>query len=219
MALLQYIDNMLTLSKINYSKNNQKIISDLGFSVGLNSCIAIKGGNGSGKTTLLKIIAGLAPLESRENSGEILWNNEDVNKIKDDFLSDTQYLGHSNFLKQNLTVLDNLLFWAKLNNSEMLVPFASRYFKLDDILDKKVKKLSAGWQKRVILAKLLCCPTTIWLLDEPTVNLDRQGKELLFNLISSRIKEKGIVIIATHDDLFDPIAKTLNLENFKEKDG
>ena len=66
-----------------------------------------------------------------------------------------------------------------------------------------------------MLAKLLCCPTTIWLLDEPTVNLDKEGKELLFNLVSVRVKEGGIVIIATHDEIFSPISGQILLEDFK----
>ena len=207
---------MLTLDKINYSKNKHKIINNLGFTIGLNSCLVIKGKNGSGKTTLLKIIAGLNQLNSSGNSGQILWNKEDIALIKDDFYSDIQYLGHDNFLKKNLNVVDNLLFWARLHDSEILVPSALHYFRLDDIAHQKTGKLSAGWQKRVILAKLLCCPTTIWLLDEPTTNLDEQGKELLFNLVNTRIKENGIVLIATHDDLFSPISTNINLNDFKD---
>jgi heme exporter protein A len=209
---------MLTLDKINYSKNQKKIISNLGFTIGLNSCLTISGKNGSGKTTLLKIIAGLTSLGKPEDSGQILWNNEDIENIKEDFYSDIQYLGHNNFLKKDLSVLDNLLFYARLSDSEILVPSAIRYFKLDNILYCKVGKLSAGWQKRVMLAKLLCCPSTIWLLDEPTINLDKDGKELLFNLVSTRIKEEGIVLIATHDDLFSSISANINLEDFNDHD-
>ncbi len=206
---------MLTLDNINFSKNHQKILSNLGFSIGLGSCLALMGKNGSGKTTLLKIIAGLADLNSYENSGKILWNNEEIKHLKEDFYSDLQYLGHGNFLKKDLTVLDNLLFFAQMSQTEILIPSAIRYFKLDDLIDVKVGKLSAGWQKRVLLAKLLCCPATIWLLDEPTTNLDDSGKELLFNLVSTRIKENGVVIIVTHDDLFSPISSKINLEDFK----
>jgi heme exporter protein A len=206
---------MLTLDKINYSKNQQIIFSNLGFSAGLGSCLTIKGNNGSGKTTLLKIIAGLNQLSP--NNGQILWNNENIANLKEDFYSDLQYLGHNNFLKQDLNILDNLSFYAKLHQSEILIPSAIRYFKLDELLTTKVSKLSAGWQKRVILAKLLCCPATIWLLDEPTINLDEDGKELLFNLVDTRIKENGIVLIATHDTLFSPISNNINLEDFNDK--
>jgi heme exporter protein A len=206
---------MLTIDNINYSKNQQKLFSSLGFTIGLGSSLVIKGENGSGKTSLLRIIAGLNNLENTGCSGEILWNNENINNIKQDFYSDVQYLGHKNFLKQDLTIIDNLNFFASLTDSKILIPSAIRYFNLDNITHKKINQLSMGMQKRVLLAKLLCCPATIWLLDEPSSNLDEKGKELLFNLISTRIKEQGIVIIASHDDLFDKISGTLNLQDFK----
>jgi heme exporter protein A len=207
---------MLTLNKINYSKNHQKIICDLGFSAGLNSCITLKGKNGSGKTTLLKIIAGLNEVNSKNNNGELLWNNKSINHIKEDFYSDLQYIGHEDSFKSDLTILENLLFYTRINESELLIASAVRYFKLDNFIDIKLHKLSAGMRKKVALAKLLCCPATIWLLDEPTINLDKESRELLFNLVSTRIKENGIVIIATHDDLFKDISAEINLDDFKK---
>jgi heme exporter protein A len=206
---------MLTLNNINFTKKQKKILCNFGFTIGLGSAMIIKGDNGSGKTSLLKIIGGIYDLESGNIGGEILWNNENIKNIEEEFYSDIQYLGHKNFLKQELTVIDNLKFFAALNDSKILVDSALNYFELIEISQKKVKELSAGWQKRVLLAKLLCCPKTLWLLDEPTINLDKTGKELLFNLIQSRIKDQGIVILTSHDNFFDKIAGTINLKDFK----
>ncbi len=202
---------MLTVNSISYYKNQQLIFKDLGFSAGLGSCLILAGKNGSGKTTLLKTIAGLC----KASAGEILWNEENVQNFYPEFVADINYIGHRNFLKPKLTVLQNLSFYAKLSDTEILLPSAIRYFGLEEILEKPTHQLSSGWQKKVMLAKLLCCPSTIWLLDEPSVNLDKEGKELLFNLISVRVKEGGIVLIASHDEIFDSLGSKILLEDFR----
>ena len=201
---------MLTVNNVGYFRNDRRIFGNVGFSVGLGSCLLLVGGNGTGKTSLLRIIAGLTKMRV----GELLWNGQNIEELRDDFNSDMCYLGHKNFAKPELTVLENLEFFAGVSDSKILIPSAIRYFELEEIVNKKVEKLSAGWQKRVLLSKLLCCPATIWLLDEPSNNLDKQGKELLFNLINVRVKEGGIVIAATHDEMLFNLGSKFYLEDF-----
>ncbi len=202
---------MLTIHNLSLFKDNKKIFSNLGFSLSTSSALIIKGPNGCGKTSLLKIIAGI----SVASSGKILWGEEDVENFRDDFNGDTQFLGHKNFLKGDLTVLENLRFFARLSDTEAALNSAISFFDLQNLCDQKVKKLSAGWQRRVILAKLLSCPATLWLLDEPSTNLDKIGKEKLHGLIKTRIKESGVVIIATHDEMFFDLGPSLDLSDFK----
>ena len=61
---------------------------------------------------------------------------------------------------------------------------------------------------------LLCCPATIWLLDEPSNNLDKEGKILLHGLIKNRTKEDGLVIMATHDEMFFDLGSVVDLEDY-----
>lgn len=201
---------MLTIDNLSLFKDDKKIFSDLGFSVSLNSALIIKGCNGCGKSSLLKIIAGI----SKQNSGKILWGGNDIENFRADFNGDMQFLGHRNFLKPELTVLENLRFYSKLADTEMALNSALNFFELTKFADEKIKKLSAGWQKRVMLAKLLACPATIWLLDEPSNNLDKAGKERLHGLIKTRIKENGLVILTTHDEMFFDLGPVLNLEDY-----
>jgi heme exporter protein A len=202
---------MLTIDNLSLHKDDKKIFSQVGFSVSLNSALIITGRNGCGKSSLLKIIAGISPA----TSGEILWGDENVENFRDDFNGDLQFLGHRNFLKQELTALENLRFYSKLSDTESALLSAISFFKLNEFADEKVKKLSAGWQKKVMLAKLLACPATLWLLDEPSNNLDKEGKEKLHGLIKNRVKENnGLVILTTHDEMFFDLGPRLNLEDF-----
>lgn len=202
---------MLTIDNLTLIKDNKEIFSNLGFSVSTSSALIIKGKNGSGKTSLLKIICNIM----QANSGQILWGGQNINQFRDDFNGDLQFIGHKNFLNLELTIKQNLLFFTRLHGSESALAAALNFFELEKIQNTTVKKLSAGWQKRVMLAKLLCCPTTIWLLDEPTTNLDNDCKEKLLGLIKTRIKENGLVILTSHDDFFDEIGVQVKLEDFK----
>lgn len=201
---------MLTIDNLSLFKDDKKIFGNLGFSVSLNSALIITGPNGSGKTSLLKIIAQI----SQASSGKILWGGVDVNEMKSNFMGDLQYIGHKNFLKPELTVLENLQFYAGLADTRAALESALNFFDLTKLQDKKIYQLSAGVQKRVKLAKLMACPATIWLLDEPTTNLDKATKEKLHALIKARIKEDGLVIIATHDESLFDLGIKLELENF-----
>ena len=201
---------MLTIDNLSLFRDDNKIFSNLGFSISINSALIIKGKNGCGKSSLLKILAGI----SKPNSGKILWGDVDVEEMRNDFNGDSQFLGHKNFLKPELSVEQNLLFYARLNGTQNTLEAALNFFKLGNLRHQKVRKLSAGWQKRVMLAKLLACPATIWFLDEPLNNLDLEGKNLLLGLIKTRIKEDGLVILTSHDNFFDEIGTSLNLEDF-----
>jgi len=201
---------MLTVENLQCTKNERIIFSALGFSLFLGAALIVSGKNGSGKTSLLKILTGL----SKESKGKILWSGKNIEDFRDDFYGDLQFIGHKNFLKQDSTVQDNLNFYAKLHDSEMLISAALRFFKLEEKAEEKVKNLSAGWQKRVQLAKLLACPATIWVLDEPSNNLDVEGKKLLKGLIETHLENSGVVVMATHDEEFFKMGALLCLEDF-----
>jgi len=92
---------MLTLNNIELTRNNKKIFSNLGFSLSTSSALIIQGKNGSGKTSLLKIIAGITKL----GNGQILWGGNNIDDFRDDFNGDLQFIGHKNFLNQQLIFL------------------------------------------------------------------------------------------------------------------
>jgi heme exporter protein A len=202
---------MLTCEKLTLIRNQKTIFSQLSFSLSTSSTLIITGSNGSGKSSLLKVIAGI----SKPNIGKIFWGEKNVEEMLDDFHGDMQFIGHRNFLKPELTIYQNLEFYAKLADTQLAIDSALSFFKLRDLADQKIKFLSAGIQQRVKLAKLMACPASLWLLDEPSTNLDQENKEKLHGLIKVRIKEQGMVLIATHDPFFFDLGLKLNIEDFK----
>jgi heme exporter protein A len=169
--------------------------------------LALHGSNGSGKSTLLKTIAGLLPIYL----GAIRYN--DLWPIEPKPL----YLGHKRGLAPSMSVLDNVSFWAKASGHPELIDAAMHYFDLADIPDARVDSLSAGWQQRVALTRLITMPRGLWLLDEPTSNLDSDGIGLLHSLIQTRLEQGGIILVATHMQLEGDKIINLNISELTIK--
>jgi heme exporter protein A len=201
---------MLTVHNLEICYHHKKIFTNVGFSLPFGSCLLIKGNNGIGKTSLLKALSGIINLDC----GEILWDKQNIQQILPDFQQEIKFIGHKNFFKPHLSVLENLLFYSKLTKTEITVPMAMHFFGLTDICHYKMAKLSAGWQQKCLLSLLLTNICQLWLLDEPTKNLDLVGKQKLKGLIQTRIKQNGIVIIATHTNIFDDLGSSLFLSDF-----
>lgn len=202
---------MLSCHAIRCVRGERFVFDGLGFSLKPGAALLLAGPNGSGKTSLLRIMAGLLTPEA----GEVSWMSHPVYE-NPEYQENMVFIGHQNALKPELSVYDNIQFWAAMRGTEMLAPAAMQFFNLLDKADTPVGELSSGWQKRVALARLLATPALIWLLDEPTANLDAQGIEMLKGLIETRVKQGGIVVFSSHDPLPSTTLYQLNLSDFME---
>lgn len=151
----------------------------------------IVGRNGSGKTSLLKTIAGI--LKADEGAIEY-----DATSLKNHCL----YLGHENTLHPQLSILENLKYWATLFGGNLedkeLIDLLD-LFNLKAYLHVPLKSLSAGQQRKITLLRLWFTPSrTIWLLDEPFTSLDKSSIALVNQRIAAHVKDKGMVVISAH---------------------
>ncbi|MDB5622555.1 MAG: ccmA [Devosia sp.] len=155
------------------------------------TALLLRGPNGAGKTTLLLTLAGVVePLEG--NFALRGWDPDEGPVL--------HFCGHRNAVKPRLSVRENLQFWAQVNGGGGLaVPQALEQVGLDMLANLDAGYLSAGQGRRLALARLLVSPRPLWLLDEPTAALDRDGHALVGRLIDGQLDAGGLVIAATHD--------------------
>ncbi|HIE78837.1 MAG TPA: cytochrome c biogenesis heme-transporting ATPase CcmA [Candidatus Thioglobus sp.] len=173
-----------------------QLFSDLSFEVSSSNILRITGPNGSGKTSLLKILAGLNASEN----GTVYLNDFNVNSYE--YQQHVFYLGHSQALSSELSVIENLEFLMSLKDTvgrkiltESLVKIGLQGYK-----DEYCSKLSAGQKRRVILAGLFISNAKVWLLDEPFTALDNEGIRIVEKLIKEHCDAGGICLFTTHQD-------------------
>jgi heme exporter protein A len=202
---------MLSLHSLSFILENKTFYQNISMTILPSSIVYIQGKNGSGKTSLLRMLAGI----QLPSTGKITFskNSLPINQLNKPYCT---YIGHSFGIKLELTVLENIEFWAKIYNSEQLVNAAIVYFSLQDVVNTKCYELSAGNQKKVALSRLLACRSKLWLLDEVDSNLDSINKELLLNLVISHADNGGIVFITSHNP---PEIKSAQILNISEYEG
>ena len=165
----------------------------------------LRGPNGAGKTTLLRLCAGLVPLA--RGHGQVL--GRDLTTHRDEVRSLVGVLGHHNGLYLDLTVRENVTFWARaVGASAAEVDAALVRLGLAGRLEVlTVRRLSAGQQRRTALACLVARRAELWLLDEPHSSLDADGRADLDAIVVQAAASGATVIIASHEyDRARPLA-------------
>lgn len=159
--------------------------------------VLLEGPNGAGKTTLLRLCAGLVPLHS--GSGEVLGLNLQTQRRSVRPL--VGLLGHRTMLYDDLSIADNVTFWAELAGAGGAgqVDAALNRLGLDSFADRPVRALSAGQRRRTSIASMVVRRPRLWLLDEPHASLDADGRDLVDALIAEAIAAGATVIVASHE--------------------
>ena len=157
---------------------------------------ALLGTNGAGKTTTIKMLSGLILPTSGDITIENMDMKKDVFKIKEILNVSPQETA----IAPNLSVKENLEFMAgvyQIKDKDKKIKELTKQFRLDEVLNKKAKTLSGGWQRKVSIAISLINDPKILFLDEPTLGLDVIARKELWKIIES-LKGKKTIILTTH---------------------
>ncbi|MFM2436536.1 MAG: cytochrome c biosis ATP-binding export protein CcmA [Actinomycetota bacterium] len=177
--------------------DNFPAVAGATFSVDAGEIVLLQGPNGAGKTTLLRACAGLLPIA--RGTANVLGCDLSTNRLA--VRSRVGLLGHANGLFQDLTVLENMLFWSRLVGAmRQDVDQAMIAMGISGRLgETQVAKLSAGQRRRCALASLIVRRAQLWLLDEPHAGLDAQGRDELDRTLRAAREAGATVIFASHE--------------------
>ena len=176
-------------------------------------CIAMIGPNGSGKTTLVKCILGMVV----PDSGFITFNGKNI-------LHDWLYREHIGYMPQigrypeNMTIGQVLNMMKDIrfkNNKHVLDEDLIKAFKLQDLLQKRMRTLSGGTTQKVSASLAFLFNPDVLILDEPTAGLDPLASEILKEKIIAEKQKGKLVLITSHilSELDDLVTQVMYMQD------
>jgi heme exporter protein A len=174
------------------------ILRGIDFVLVQGECMALLGANGAGKTTLLRILACL----TKPGAGTVRIDGLDIVREAQHVRHLVGFVGHQPNLYDELTVLENLLFFGRMYSVKHAHERAVTLLQqvgLARRAGERVGTLSRGQIQRLALARALLHSPQLLLLDEPDAGLDDEGIELLEELLREHTKRGGTTLFTTHN--------------------
>ncbi len=159
---------------------------------------ALLGVNGAGKSTTIKMLSTLL----KPTSGTAKINGYDISDDAQEIKGIISISPQDTAIAPNLSVLENLYFMAgiygiKRADAKQSVEKLVKLFRFESILNKKAKRLSGGWQRKLSIALAVLAQPKVLFLDEPTLGLDVLSRTQLWQFIKS-LKGNIIIVLTTH---------------------
>ncbi len=199
-------ETVVNIQNMQFTRGERVIYENISLSVKKGGITAIMGPSGIGKTTLLKLIGGqLTP-----DSGEVLFNNQNVHKLSRSKLYEMRrkmsMLFQSGALFTNMSVFDNVAFplreHTQLNESiiSTIVKLKLEAVGLRGAASLMPSELSGGMARRAALARAIALDPDLIMYDEPFAGQDPISMGVLVKLIKTLNKALNLTsIVVTHD--------------------
>ena len=160
-----------------------KALEDINFSISIEDRIGLIGKNGSGKSTLIKILSSVL----KPTTGYIYFNNSEISKIKNHFKKQIGVFWGQRFQLSNELALQEsfellrFIYGIEKNKYRERIQFLLNTFKIEKYLKRPVRELSLGQRIICEISAIFIHSPKIIFLDEPTIGLDLEIKELFYN--------------------------------------
>jgi lipooligosaccharide transport system ATP-binding protein len=179
-----------------------RAVRNLSFSVQSGSCFGFLGPNGAGKTTAMKIIYGKCTRDKNSDSRmDIFGYDPATNELAIKYLSGV--VQQENNLDDELNVIQNLMIFSRFYDmaadvARQRIEYLLDFLELSDKKKSKIKELSGGMKRRLVIARALLNSPRLLILDEPTTGLDPQVRHLIWDKIRQLQKQETTVLLTTH---------------------
>jgi ABC-2 type transport system ATP-binding protein len=175
-----------------------KAVDDISFEIKAGEIFAFLGPNGAGKSTTISMLTTML----RPTAGKLLLNRHDVTKEQDSARKSFGIVFQDPALEEELTAYENMLVHAVLYSIPKAeqAPRIETLLKLVDLWGRKdsfVKTYSGGMRRRLEIARGLLHHPKILFLDEPTLGLDTQTRNLLWEYVQKLRDSEGMTIFFT----------------------
>ncbi len=187
---------MLAIEVKNLTKKFGAIraLDNLSLTIEEGQSYAILGPNGAGKTTLIKVLSTIL----KPTSGRVTVNGHDAVKESMEARKSIGWVSHAPLLYDELTVLENLEFYAGLFDADADLEGIMDELGISHVKDMLVGTLSRGMKQRTAIARALLHKPRILLLDEASTGLDLKSRGLFHSLLQGLKAGGTTVVMSTH---------------------
>ncbi|MHC4118022.1 MAG: ABC transporter ATP-binding protein [Planctomycetota bacterium] len=195
-------ETVITVKNISKSFGKVRAVRDLSFSVEAGSCYGFLGPNGAGKTTAMKMIYGKCTRDKNcEGLMDIFGHDPAKNELAIKYLSGV--VQQENNLDDELNVIQNLMIYSRFydmprSTAKERIEYLLDFLELSEKAVSKIKELSGGMKRRLVIARALLNSPRLLILDEPTTGLDPQVRHVIWDKIRQLQKQQTTVLLTTH---------------------
>lgn len=190
---------ILEIKQLIKSFNGLKALNHVDFSINKGEFFGLLGPNGAGKSTLMNCIIGYL----RSDEGAILFNSKNIEELDLSYRYKIGYVPQEIALYQEFTALQNLKLFGgfyNLSKSKLSKRISDvlELVQLDDRKNDVVKNYSGGMKRRLNLAVSILHDPELILCDEPTVGVDPQSRNAIFEMLNELNKQGKTILYTTH---------------------
>jgi lipooligosaccharide transport system ATP-binding protein len=195
-------DNVIKIKDLNKNFGKVCAVSNLSFEVQANTCFGFLGPNGAGKTTVMKMLYGKC-FRERYDKDSVNVFGYDPAKNELEIKSQSGVVQQEDNLDDELNVFQNLWLYSKFYNlgrktANERIAYLLGFFDLNDKKKSRIRELSGGMKRRLVIARALLNDPKLLILDEPTTGLDPQVRHLIWDKLRQLKKQNTTILLTTH---------------------